>query len=56
MDVTEDRKVMIENQLSNQMMFKRFSSMYKYSLEYITAMIADKIVNQNDIKSMIKRM
>ena len=56
MDVTEDRKVMIENQLSNQMMFKRFSSMYKYSLEYITAMIGDKIVNQGDIKAMIKKM
>ena len=56
MDVTEDRKIIIENQLSNQLMFKRFSSMYKYSLEYITAIIADKIVNQGDIKAMIKRM
>jgi hypothetical protein len=56
MDVTEDRRIIIENQLSNQLMFKRFSSMYKYSLEYITAIIADKIVNQSDIKAMIKRM
>lgn len=56
MDVTEDRKVIIENQLSNQMMFRKFSGMYKYSLEYITAIIADQILNQGDIKSMIKRM
>lgn len=53
-DTSDDRKVILENQMLGEIRYKHFSSQYKSSLEYLTALIADNILPQSAIKKVIK--
>ena len=55
-DINEDHRATLENQLMKEMKMKRYSTSYKDSLEYVTALVADGVVNQNDIKRIIKKL
>lgn len=55
-DTIEDRKATLENQLMKEIKLKRYSTSYKDSLEYITAITAENIVSQADIKRVIKKL
>ena len=55
-DITEDRKVTLENQLLNEIRFKHYSDTFKGSLEYLVALIAEGIIEQSKIKNIIKKI
>ncbi len=55
-DSDQDRKVTLENQLTKEIKFKRYSSLYKDCLEYITKIIAGDNLHQGEIKQIIKKM
>lgn len=54
-DTSEDRKVTLENQLLSEIRYKHYSSQYKSSLEYITALITENILPQTEIRKTIKK-
>jgi len=54
-DSDQDRKVTLENQLSKEIRFKRYTSTYKECLEYITSLVAGESISQGDIKQVIKK-
>ena len=51
----EDRKVKLQNQLLGVLNFKHYSSTYKDSLEYITALVAEGKIEQSLIRKVIRR-
>ena len=55
-DTIEDRKATLENQLMKEIRIKRYSNSYRDSLEYLTAMVAENIASQADIKKAIKKL
>lgn len=55
-DTIEDRKATLENQLMKEIKLKRYTNSYKDSLEYFVALVAENIVNQADIKKIIKKL
>lgn len=55
-DFDQDRKVTLENQLTKEIRFKRYTSTYKDCLEYITSIIAGDSIKQGEIKQIIKKM
>lgn len=55
-DFDQDRKVTLENQLTKEIRFKRYTSTYKDCLEYITTIIAGDSIKQGEIKQIIKKM
>lgn len=55
-DTSDDRKVVLENQLLNEIRYKHYSSQYKSSLEYLTALIAENVVPQTDIRRAIRKV
>lgn len=55
-DSDQDRRVTLENQLTKEIRLKRYTSVYKDCLEYITSVIAGDDIKQVEIKQMIKKM
>lgn len=55
-DSIDDRKATLENQLTKQIVLKRYSSTYKDSLEYLISIIAVESISQSDIKRIIRKM
>lgn len=54
-DTTADRKVKLQNQLMGKLDFKHYSSTFKDSLEYITSLVAEGIIEQSNIRRVIRR-
>lgn len=55
-DNIDDRRVTLENQLMKEIKLKRFTNQYKDALEYITAITAENVANQGDIRRMIRKL
>lgn len=55
-DNNNDRMVTLQNQLLKELVLKHYTNTYKEDLEYIIALMTDGIVNQNEIKRIIKKM
>ena len=55
-DTDIDRKVTLQNQLLKEISLKHHTSSYKNSLEYITSIIGEGIVDNGMIKREIKKM
>ncbi len=55
-DTVEDKKANLENQLIKEIRIKPYTSTYKYSLEYITASIADGMIKQEEIRRIIRKI
>lgn len=55
-DTTQDKKAALENQLVRQISLRRYSSLYKDSMEYLISLIAGEQVNQDDIRRVIKKI
>ena len=55
-DTVEDRKATLENQLMKEIKMKRYTNTYRDSLEYITALVSDGIVNRGEIKRIMKKI
>lgn len=55
-DTIEDRKATLENQLMKEIKLKRYTNSFKDSLEYLVAVAAENIINQAEIKKIIKKL
>ena len=55
-DSNIDRKEFLQNQLTKNITLKHCTAQYKGSLEYITSIISEGLLNQADIKRIIKKM
>lgn len=55
-DTINDRKATLENQLTKDIVFKRYTGTYKDSLEYLILLMAGENINQSDITRVIKKM
>ena len=55
-DSIEDRKTTLQNQLTKEIRLKFYTNLYKGSLEYLTAVATEGIVNQGDIRKTIKKL
>ena len=51
-----DYTVITENQRVNKIKFKRLSTQYKDSIEYISAIIAEKEISGSEIRRAIKKL
>lgn len=54
-DSEEDRKATLINQLTKQITFKGYTSTYKDSLEYLTSLILEGVVEQAQIRRVIRK-
>lgn len=54
-DSEEDRKSTLVNQLIKQILFKGYTSIYKDSLEYLTSLILEGVVEQASIRRIIRK-
>lgn len=54
-DSDKNRAIILQSQLINEISFKKFTNTYKDSLEYLTALISDGIIQQSEIKRVIKK-
>lgn len=54
-DSIEDRKATLENQLVREIRFKNHSESYKYSLEYLTDLVGDGLIDKGSVGRMIKK-
>lgn len=55
-DEIQNRRVTLENQLSNEVKLKLYTQTYKASLEYLTSLISDGEIRQDDIRKVIKKI
>lgn len=55
-DTINDRKAILENQISKDVSFKKFSGTYRDSLEYLVSLIAGDYIQQSEIRKTIKSM
>lgn len=55
-DTNIDRKATLQNQLVREIRFKNYTNTYKDSLEYITALIAEGLIPQSEIRREIKKV
>ncbi len=55
-DTINDRKAILENQITKEITFRKFTSTYRDSLEFIVSLIAGDNIAQSDIKRIIKSM
>lgn len=55
-DTNVDRKAMLQNQLVREIRMKNHTSTFKDSLEYVTSLVADELVQQSEIRREIKKM
>lgn len=53
-DRSEDKKVVLENQMFNEIRYKHYSNQYKDGIEYLAALIGEGIIEQRDIKRVIR--
>lgn len=54
-DTEADRKANLINQLIKQITFKNYTSTYKDSLEYITSLILEGVIEQSLIRKVIRK-
>lgn len=54
-DTDYDRSITLENQLIKQITIKEYSSTYKDGLEFLISLILDGIINQNEIRKLIRK-
>lgn len=54
-DTDRNRAATLQSQLVQNISFKNYTSTYKDSLEYLAALIAEGMVSQSEIKSVIKK-
>ncbi len=54
-DTESDRKATLVNQLTKQITFKNYTSTYKDSLEYLTSLILEGVVEQSLIRKVIRK-
>lgn len=52
-DTNQDREFTLENQLTNSISFKHYTSAYKGTLEFLTALIAEGMADQQSIRRVI---
>lgn len=55
-DADIDKRANLQNQLVKNITFKKFTSSYRASLEYLTSIIAEGILKQDVIRQTIKRI
>ena len=55
-DTINDRKAILENQISREIILKKYSGTYKDSLEYIISLMVEERINQSEIRKTIKSM
>ena len=55
-DTINDRKAILENQISKEIKLKKFSTTYKDSLEYLISLMAGEYIEQSQIRKTIKSM
>lgn len=54
-DTDRNRAATLQSQLVQNISFKNYTSTYKDSLEYLAALIAEDMISQSEIKSVIKK-
>ena len=54
-DTDRNRAAILQSQLVQNITFKNYTNTYKDSLEYLAALIAEGIVLQSEIKSVIRK-
>ena len=54
-DSDRDRAVTLQSQLVQKIIFKNYTDTYKYSLEYLAALISDGVLPQSEIKRVIRK-
>ena len=54
-DTDNDRKSTLINQLLKQIEFKNYTSGYKDMLEYLTSLILEGMIEQANIRKMIRK-
>ena len=55
-DTNVDRKAMLQNQLVREIRMKNHTATFKDSLEYVTSLVAEEMIQQSEIKKEIKKM
>ena len=55
-DTINDRKAILENQISKEIKLKKFSTTYKDSLEYLISLMVGEYIGQSQIRKTIKSM
>jgi len=55
-DTNIDRKAILQNQLVREIRMKNHTSTFKDSLEYVTSLVSDELVQQSEIKKEIKKI
>ena len=55
-DTINDRKAILENQVTKEVVLKKFSATYKDSLEYLTSIMAEGNIKQANIRRVIRSM
>ena len=55
-DTINDRKAILENQISREVVLKKFSGTYKDSLEYLISLMTENNIEQSEIRKTIKSM
>lgn len=55
-DASNDRKAILDNQISKEVVLKKFSGTYKDSLEYLISIMVEENIMQADIRKTIKNM
>ena len=55
-DASNDRKAILDNQISKEVVLKKFSGTYKDSLEYLISIMTEEYITQADVRKTIKNM
>ena len=55
-DTINDRKAILDNQISKDISFKKFSGTYRDSLEYLVSLIVGEFIEQSQVRKTIKSM
>lgn len=55
-DEMSDRKNTLENQLTNNIMFKKYTDNYKAGIEYVAALVTEGIVDQSTIRKALSKI
>ena len=55
-DTTDDRQATLDNQLTKEIVLKKYTGTYKDSLEYLISVMVGKTIGQADIRKMIRKM
>lgn len=55
-DTINDRKAILDNQISKEVNLKKFSGTYRDSLEYLVSLIVGEYIEQSQVRKTIKSM